>query len=227
MRLASLFSGGKDSTYATYLASRNFEVKYLVTMKPARDDSWMFHTVNIHLAAMVAEALGIPSIIVDTSGDKEVELDDLKKALSNIEVEGVVSGAIASNYQKSRIDEICIELGFEHVAPLWGRSSLELLREMVLRGIVMIVTAVAAHGINQSWLGRVLNPQSLEDLNELKTRYGIDVCGEGGEMETLVLDAPWFKSRLDIIKAKILWDGFRGTYLIEKARLIPKDETYK
>jgi len=187
----------------------------------------MFHTINIDLAAMAAEALGIPSIMVDTSGEKEVELHDLKKALSNIEVEGVVSGAIASNYQKSRIDEICIELGVEHVTPLWGRSSFELLYEMVQEGIVMIVTAVAARGLDQSWLGRVLNPQSVENLNELETRYGIDVCGEGGEMETLVLDAPWFKSRLEVVRAKVLWDGSRGTYLIEEARLIPKDETYK
>lgn len=224
MRLASLFTGGKDSTYATRLAAEGGdEVAYLVTMHPRRGDSWMFHTVNIHLAGMVAEAVGIEQVTAATSGEKELELEDLKGTLSGLEVDGVVSGAIASTYQRSRVDRICDELGLEHRAPLWGRDGRGLLEEMLSAGLVIVVTAVAARGLDQRWLGLVLDAAAVEELAELHQRFGVDVCGDGGEMETLVLDAPWFRSRLEITRARTVWDGIRGSYLVEEARLRPKD----
>ncbi|UCH57001.1 MAG: diphthine--ammonia ligase [Candidatus Bathyarchaeota archaeon] len=224
MRLASLYSGGKDSTYATYLASRGVdEVAYLVTMRSMRDDSWMFHTVNIHLAPLVARALRIENIYAETVGEKERELEDLRRVLTGLEVGGLVTGAIASTYQRSRIDRLCNELGLKHVAPLWGMDGYRLLGEMLSEGMVMLVTAVAARGLNERWLGRILDEDALEELGALNRLYGLNVCGEGGEMETLVLDAPWFKGRLEIVKAERLWDGVRGAFLVEEARLVPKD----
>lgn len=223
MRLAALFSGGKDSTYAAHLASlMGHDVVYLVTMLPARDDSWMFHTVNIGLAPLIAQAMGIESVVVDTSGEKEEELQDLKPAIAGLNVDGLVTGAIASSYQRSRIDDICSELEIEHVAPLWGRKSSELVREMIANGMTIIVTAVAAMGLNEKWLGRTLDVGALEELKSLNERYGIDVCGEGGEMETLVQDAPWFMSRLEILSASREWDGVRGSLHVEEAHLIQK-----
>jgi len=223
MRLASLFSGGKDSTYAAHLASLGGdEVAYLVTMQPQREDSWMFHTVNVHLAPTLARALGIEGVTVETLGEKERELDDLSRALEGLDVDGLVTGAVASTYQKSRVDRICDELGLEHVAPLWGRSSPELLDEVLEAGMEVIVAAVAARGLDEGWLGRVLDRAASEELKGLSRRYGFDVCGEGGEMETLVLDAPWFCSRLKIVRARKIWDGVRGRYLVEEARLNSK-----
>ena len=223
MRLASLFSGGKDSTYAAHLASLGGdEVAYLVTMQSQREDSWMFHTVNVHLAPTLAQALGIESVTVETPGEKERELDDLRRALEGLDVDGLVTGAVASTYQKSRVDRICDELGLEHVAPLWGRSSPELLDEVLEAGMEIIITAVAARGLDEGWLGRALDQAASEELKRLSLRYGFDVCGEGGEMETLVLDAPWFGRRLEIIRARKIWDGVRGRYLVEEARLNPK-----
>jgi ABC transporter with metal-binding/Fe-S-binding domain ATP-binding protein len=223
MRLASLFSGGKDSTYAAHLASlRGDEVAYLVTMRSQREDSWMFHTVNVHLAPTLARALGIESMMVETPGEKERELDDLSRALEGMDVDGIVTGAVASTYQKSRVDNICDELGLEHVAPLWGRSSPELLDEVLEARMEVIITAVAARGLDEGWLGRALNQATSEELKGLSRRYGFDVCGEGGEMETLVLDAPWFCSRLEIVRARKIWDGVRGRYLVEEARLNSK-----
>jgi diphthine-ammonia ligase len=221
MRLASLFSGGKDSTYATHLAAEGgAEVACLVTMRSRREDSWMFHTVNIGLAPMVAEAFGIEIVTAETGGEKETELEDLFETLRGLEVEGLVSGAIASTYQRKRVDRICEELGLVHVAPLWGRDGFDLLGEMISEGLVVIVTAVAAMGLDQSWLGRVLDQEAAEELRDLNQRFGVDVCGEGGEMETLVLDAPWFKKRLDIVSARSVWDGVRGSYLVEEAMLL-------
>ena len=223
MRLAALFTGGKDSTYATSLAVEGGdEVAHLVTMHSRRGDSWMFHTVNIHLAHMVAEAVGIDHITAATSGEKEEEPDDLKRALGGLDVGGVVSGAIASTYQRSRVERICDELGLEHRAPLWGRDGRGLLEEMLSAGLVIVVTAVAARGLDQRWLGRVLDAPAVEELAELHRRFGVDVCGDGGEMETLVLDAPWFRSRLEITRARSIWDGVSGSYLVEEARLLPK-----
>jgi ABC transporter with metal-binding/Fe-S-binding domain ATP-binding protein len=223
MRLAALFSGGKDSTYAAHLAQEmGHDVSYLVTMLPARDDSWMFHTVNIGLAPLVAQAMGIESIVVSTSGEKEEELQDLKPAIAGLNVDGLVTGAIASTYQRSRIDSICSELEIEHLAPLWGRESSELVREMIENGMTIIVTAVAAMGLDEKWLGRTFNDGALKELKSLSERFGVDVCGEGGEMETLVLDAPWFGSRLELLRTRSEWDGVRGSYIVEEIRLLKK-----
>jgi diphthine-ammonia ligase len=223
MRLASLFSGGKDSTYAAHLANlRGDKVAYLVTMQSQREDSWMFHTVNVHIAPMLAQALCIESVSVETRGEKERELEDMRRALEGLDVDGLVSGAVASTYQKSRVDGICEELGLEHVAPLWGRSSPELLDEVLEASMEVIITAVAARGLDEAWLGRALDQAASKELKRLSRRYGFDVCGEGGEMETLVLDAPWFESCLEIVRARSFWDGVRGSYLVEEARLKTK-----
>jgi ABC transporter with metal-binding/Fe-S-binding domain ATP-binding protein len=221
MRLASLFSGGKDSTYASHLASREGELVTLVTVKPRREDSWMFHTVNLHLVPLLAEAHGLGLVTVESSGEKEKELEDLKQALGALDIDGVVTGAIASSYQKKRVDAICGELGLDHVSPLWGRFSPELLDEVIEVGMEVVVTAVAAMGLDERWLGRVLDGDAAGELKELSLRHGFDVCGEGGEMETLVVDAPWFGKRLEIMEARKEWDGVRGSYVVEEARLGP------
>ena len=223
MRLAALFSGGKDSTYAARLEEiAGHEIAYLVTLRSRRDDSYMFHTVNIELAALLAEALGIESVVVNTEGEKEVELDDLENALRELDIEGIVTGAIASSYQKTRIDMICEDLGLEHLSPLWGRNTEVLLEEMLQSGMEIIIASVAAMGLDEKWLGRRLNEEATVELKLLNEKYGVDICGEGGEMETLVLDAPWFKSRLEVLRATPVWDGTRGSYLIEAAELRKK-----
>ena len=160
---------------------------------------------------------------MDTEGTKERELEDLERAISKLDIDGLVTGAIASNYQRSRIDSLCTALGLEHVTPLWGRDAKELLDEMISAGLLIVVTAVAAMGLDEKWLGRTIDGDALEELRSLSERFGVDVCGEGGEMETLVLDAPWFVSRLELLRTRSEWDGVRGSYIVEEARLIPKD----
>jgi predicted ATP pyrophosphatase (TIGR00289 family) len=182
----------------------------------------MFHTVNLHLAPLLSQAMGIKSVTVDTEGTKERELEDLEMAISKLDVDGLVTGAIASNYQRSRVDRLCAALGLEHVAPLWGRDAGELLDEMISAGLIIVVTAVAAMGLDSTWLGRVIDDEVSDELKRIHGRFGVDVCGEGGEMETLAVDAPWFRSRLELVKARREWDGVRGLYLVEKAVLVPK-----
>ena len=222
MRLAALYYGGKDSTYALHLASlAGHEVAHLVTIVPRQSDSWMFHTVNLHLAPLLSEALGIPLIQATSSGVKETETEDLRKALEGLAVDGLVSGAIASNYQKLRVERVCRELGISSLMPLWGRPPAELLREMIESGMGIIITSVSAWGLDKKWLGKSLDLQALEELVSLSQRFGFNVCGEGGEMETLVLDAPFYKKRLEVTSSRTDWKNDAGVFHVE-ARLVPK-----
>jgi ABC transporter with metal-binding/Fe-S-binding domain ATP-binding protein len=225
MRVAVLFAGGKDSTYAAYTVLKNgLEVKYLITMVSRDPHSWMFHTVNIDITRHQAEAMGIEQLMLPTSGEKDRELEDLKKAIAAIrnDVDGVVAGAIASSYQKNRVDQICEELGLVSIAPLWGRDPAELLREMIGTGFEAIITSAAAQGFDESWLGRKIDEACLKDLEGLRERFGINISGEGGDYESLVLDAPFFKNRIEVVEAEKTWRGTSGYYLVKKARLVGK-----
>lgn len=220
-----LFTGGKDSTYATYLTlKKGLEVKYLLTMAPKNPYSWMFHSVNIHATRHQAEAIGIKQIIRQTPGEKEDELKDLKEAIEELkpEIDGVVSGSISSSYQKNRVDLIAKELGLVSLSPLWGSDPIELLRDMVKVGFNTIITSVAAQGFDQSWLGRRIDEAAVEELEKLCKKYRINPSGEGGEYESFVLDAPIFKKRIEVVVAEKVWGGTNGYLLIKQARVVGK-----
>jgi len=223
MRVAVLVSGGKDSTLSLYHALKErYEVKYLVTMIPQREDSWMFHFPNIHLVDLFAEAVAIPLVKSETAGIKEVEVEDLKRVLATLDIKGVVSGAIASQYQKKRIDKICKELNIKSIAPLWQKDPLQLLKEIVNLNFETIIVGVYAYGFDQSWLERKLNSTTIDALVELNKKYGISLVGEGGEYETLVLDTPFFKKRIKVIQEEKIWENQSGYLLIKKAELVDK-----
>jgi diphthine-ammonia ligase len=223
MRLAALFSGGKDSVLSARLAEKNgHEVPCLVTMRSENLDSYMFHTVNIDATRLQAEAWGKRWVEARTAGEKEREIEDLKPVLARLDVDGVVSGAIASSYQRDRVDRVCRELGLTHVSPLWGRDRAELLMQIIDEGMEVIITAVAAHGLDESWLGKELNLETVSQLLRLRKDYGVDPCGEGGEYESLVVDAPWFRKKMVVSKVEKIWDGLSGRYVIKEARLREK-----
>jgi ABC transporter with metal-binding/Fe-S-binding domain ATP-binding protein len=219
MRLASLLSGGKDSVYAAHLMQRDHQLAYMVSMKPENPDSYMFHTVNIDITRLQAEAWGVPYVEAWTRGVKEEELDDLKATLAKLDIDGVITGAIASKYQADRVNALCDQLGLTHLSPLWARDREQLLHEMLDSGMEIIFSAVAAHGLDQGWLGEQLTPERIAKLRGLSDRFGVDMCGEGGEYESLVVDAPWFSGRIEIIESGRTWDGVSGRYNIKKAQL--------
>ena len=223
MKLAALFSGGKDSTLAAKIVEETgHQLKYLVTIRSSNPDSYMFHTANIDVTELQAESWGIEHVITDTSGVKEKELNDLRDVLSTLDVDGVVTGAIASNYQKVRVDRLCSELNLKHHSPLWGFERSRVLNEIISRDMEVVFTAVAAQGLDKEWLGRRLEKGSIDELLRLNKLYGVDPCGEGGEYETIVLDAPWFREALVYDKAEKIWDGLSGRLLIRDARLTKK-----
>ncbi|NIO19266.1 MAG: TIGR00289 family protein [Candidatus Aenigmarchaeota archaeon] len=225
MNVAVLFSGAKDSTFAIYKAmNRGMNVKYLVTLIPATDESYMFHYPNVKWTKLQAKAMGIELITKKTKGEKEKELEDLEDVLKSIksEIQGVVSGALESRYQKARIDDICRKLGLKSVSPHWQRSMRDYLQDLIVSGFEIIISSVSAEGLGKEWLGRKLDHSAVKELGKLSRKYGLHKGFEGGEAETFVLDGPIFNKRIEIIKARKEWDGVRGTYVIEKAKLVEK-----
>ena len=224
MRLAALVTGGKDSILALYRAQKmGHSIEVLATMIPKRDDSYMFHFPNIHITDHISRALEIPLVNAETSGIKEKELEDLKKLLSSLDVDGVVSGAIQSTYQKKRIGKICTELGLESVAPLWHEDHLKLMNDLIDLDFKVIIIGVYAYGFDKSWLGKEINNETLEKLGEMNKKYQVSLVGEGGEYESLVLDAPIFKKRIEIIQAETNYENNRGVYAIKEAKLVDKN----
>jgi len=223
LRVAALVTSGKDSALALYgTLKRGYEVSYLVTMVPQRPDSWMFHYPNIHMADLFAEAAGIPLVKAETTGIKEAEVEDLKKLLATLEVDAVVSGAISSQYQKKRIDRICRELGLKSIAPLWHQDPRKLLDELIKLKIETIIVGVYAHGFTIDWLGRKINQATINDLVELNKKYQVSLVGEGGEYETLVLDAPFLSKKIRLLEAEKVWENQSGYLLVKKALLADK-----
>jgi len=216
MKAIALFSGGKDSTYSIYLAmQQGFKIEKLVTIYPKERDSYMYHIPAIERTEYQARAMGIEQDIYKI-GDS---IEDLKDVLSNYDVDAVVSGAIASNYQKTKIEEVCTDLGFLSYAPLWGKDQKMLLQDMLLADFKIIIVGVAAYGLDESFLGRIIDENIFGKLVELERKYRINVSGEGGEYETFVIDAPIFKKSLKVENYKVFWDGIRGHIEIDSLAL--------
>lgn len=211
MRTAVLFSGGKDSVFATHWAvQQGFEV-VLVTVSPP-EYSMMFHHPNISTTRMQSESMGLEQIFVQTT--EEDWREKLVAALRKLESGAIVTGAVASTYQKSRIDAIAKELGIRSFAPLWHAGP-EVMEQM-LRDFEIYVSAVSAEGLGPEFLG-----EPLEKLVKAK-KPGVHIFLEGGEGETFVTDAPLFKKKIIVKKWKKTWDGVRGVAEIDDAELVPK-----
>lgn len=218
MKLAALFSGGKDSTWAIYAAQQaGHEIVTLLSLVSRNPHSYMFQRVNLELAPLLAKAMQLPIIMRETAGEKEAELMDLESALREIapRVDGVSAGALASNYQYDRVAAICKKLGLEVWAPAWQREPEQYWRDLLAAGFRIIITKVACDGLDRSWLGREVTPAVFEELLRLSKKHRFHLGGEGGEFESLVLDCPMYRKRVRIESARTEWQGDSGQYLID------------
>ena len=228
LKLGVLFSSGKDSTYSAYIMKRqNYELTCLITIKSKNEASYMFHTPAIDLAKLQAEAMGIPIIMQETEGEKEKELLDLKKALKDAKdkynIDGIITGAVFSTYQRDRVEKICDSLGLKIFSPLWHKPQEQLMQELLDTGFEIIFTGIAAEGLNKTWLNKVITSEHLLRLKKLKEKIGMHEAGEGGEFESLVLDCPLFKKKVVIKKAKIIEEKENVARLeIVEAELVEK-----
>lgn len=225
MDLAALFSGGKDSCFSVFLAlKQGHRVRYLVTIFPKNPESYMFHYPNIRLTKLQAGALGIKHITRESRGEKEKELRDLELALKPIrgEIDGIVAGGMASRYQADRIGKICQGLGLKFLTPLWRIEPNRYWRMLLKSGFRVMITGVSCQGLGKEWLGRVMDSQALKELRVLSKRFRFNLSGEGGEFETLVLDCPIFKKKIEVLGAEKSWKEDSGIYRIERAELVRK-----
>jgi len=231
----SLFSGGKDSSWALYRAlDRGLPVERLVTVHPV-GDSYMYHVPATDLAALAAESIGIPLVdvhpeefgaddVADAGAQGDAELEPLEAALRELAdgldggIAGLTAGAVESEFQTSRIEAMAERLGAELFAPLWQRDPVTLAEEMLDAGFEITIIQVAAAGLDESWLGRTLDADALADLQALNDEYGVHVLGEGGEFETLVTDGPHMSRPIEL-DYTTEWDGTRGTIVVEDAWL--------
>jgi diphthine-ammonia ligase len=226
MRLGVLFSGGKDSCFAMLKAMEEHEIACLITIASENKESFMFHTPNISLTKMQAESMDIPLIYFPTKGEKEKELGDLEKAIllakEKYKIEGIVTGAVKSVYQASRVQRICKKVGLWCFNPLWLMDEIELLRGIVESGIGAVLSGVFAFPIDKSFLGKTIDSEMIAKLSGLKDKYKINPAGEGGEIETTVLDAPFFRERINITDSDIQYKNYSGVFEIKKAEMVKK-----
>jgi ABC transporter with metal-binding/Fe-S-binding domain ATP-binding protein len=227
MRLAALFSGGKDSTFAIYKAKQaGHEIACLITMHPAGDDSALFHYPNSRMTKHLAEAMKIPVLDFVSGIGKHVESEALAqavaKAKSTYNIQSVLSGGIASVFQKNAFEQACKEHGVKPVAPLWGADPEKYMSELLDSNFSIMIVGVSAMGLEKEWLGRVVDREALVQLVKLSKKYGFNLAFEGGEAETLVLDCPLYTKRLKIIRSHTRWDGQRGIFEILEAELVQK-----
>jgi len=227
MKLGVLFSGGKDSTYAAYKAKqKGNKLICLISIFSQNPDSYMFHTPNINLVKDQATVMGLPLLTQKTKGEKEEELKDLEKAIKSAKtkykIQGIVTGALKSEYQVSRIQKICDKLDLKCINPLWHKDELEYLHELIENRFKIIITSVAAYPLDETWLGREINQKFISDAVDLNNRYKIHMSGEGGETESFIIDCPLFSKKINILEGRKTWDGSSGRYDIKEVELIDK-----
>lgn len=217
MKVVALVSGGKDSCYVMLKClSYGHEIVALAHITPRDNveemDSFMYQSIGTKAIPALAEALDLPLYTRETSAkacvtslayaptsvDDEVEdlyllLQDVKEA--HPDVSAVCAGALWSDYQRLRVESAASRAGLLSLAYLWRRDQTELLDEMVSAGVHAVLVKVAAVGLNESHLGQSL-AQMKPVLKRLEDAYGVHVCGEGGEYESLVLSLPTFSKDL-------------------------------
>ena len=217
MRVAALLSGGKDSVAAVEVAQGfGWDVVGAVVLRPAADDAWMFHTPALDVVAGVAECLGLPLMEAKVRTGQAEEVEDLEAALKAAQatwgLDGVVSGALASEYQRTRIEAVGHRLGLKTFAPLWHKDLQAYLHGLLEADWDIRFSRTAADGVPNAWCGQRLDAAKVDAMRTHKARP--HVAGEGGEFETLVLDAPHYKRRLVVDEAQVEATASRATWAV-------------
>jgi len=229
MKFVALISGGKDSIFNIIKCiEKGHELVALANLHPKTHgtelDSYMYQSVGSENIEKIAQCLDTPlfrreimgkPVILDLeyNGDseqkKDDEVEDLYLLLKEIkekypDIKGVSSGAIASTYQKLRVENICDRLGMVSLAYLWGRDHIELLQEMIDNKMNAIIIKTAVIGLDPyKHLGKSITELQSHFL-DINKKYGFNVCGEGGEYESLTLDCPIYKKKLEIKETEII-----------------------
>lgn len=226
MRCGVLLSGGKDSVAAVELAQgHGWEVVVAIAMRPAEDDAWMYHVPNLDVTRGIAAAMGMPRLECPSRTGQVEEVEDLKiaikQAMDEYQLDAILSGALASEYQKTRIDRVGHELGIKTFAPLWHKNPETYVRS-ILEPYDLRFSRVAADGLDEFWAGARFDEAKLAYLKAHKSRPHI--AGEGGEFETLVLDAPHFSAPVEVTESHVEATSTRATWIVDAHSLRLKND---
>jgi ABC transporter with metal-binding/Fe-S-binding domain ATP-binding protein len=214
MSWAALTSGGKDSVLACQKAiDSGKEVEFLVTVLPENRESYMFHSANLDAVPVIARHAGMKYVEIRTHGRKEEELADLERGLSCLPVEGIVVGAIASAYQNDRIAAIAGRLSLDVFAPLWNRNP-ETIVEEVANRLEAVIVVTAAEGLDESFLGARFDASLIQRLKKISEKHRINIAGEGGEYESLTLNAPFYDGPVTYTDSRILRTAGRSELIL-------------
>jgi diphthine-ammonia ligase len=222
--VTALVSGGKDSIFSAYLAdTQGMYVDELVVLKPADPESMMFHTPNLSMVALQAEAWGKATRTVEVKGSSEAEEAEAVRSALAAARGPVVTGAIASSYQWSRLQDVTYSLGRPLYSPLWGKDPGRVVREEIGAGLEIRLVHLAAEPLTPDLLGHRLD---LEMVKEIERRgrevRAVHVAGEGGEYETLVTDLPDWTHRLILDRVESEHRGSTSRLVVRQAHLEPK-----
>ncbi len=221
MRVIILSSGGKDSALAAWWAiCKGWDITCMITIKVSGDDSWMFQLNGTEVAELQAKAIGCDWRCITVSGEQEVEVKQLEYSLSQMqgEYDALISGALASEYQRRRIELMAERLGVISYTPLWHNDSLQHMRELVECGIEMMLVSVSCEGLDEDFLGRQIDAQLLARMERIAHEYRFSIDGEGGEFETIITAGPHMKRKIEITGTKD-WKGSHGNFIIDSAIL--------
>lgn len=225
MKLASLFSGGKDSTFAIYLAQKQgHEVACLLSIFAKSDESHLLHHPNMQWTKLQSESMQIPQITIDSdsdkTGDELVAFECLlKTAKEKYGIEGLVHGGIKSNFQKEKFENVCSKHGLDVIAPMWDAEPEQYMNDLLEAKFSFIMVTVSSDGLDDSWLGKRIGLSEINTLKNLSEKFGFNLNFEGGEAETFVINCPLFSNSIKINQAEKKWDGYRGRFEIVGAEL--------
>jgi len=225
MKLASLFSGGKDSTYAIYMAQKQgHKVTCLLSVFTKSEESHLLHHPNLQWTKLQSESMKIPQLTIksdsDETNDELLALENLlQTAKDKFYIEGLVHGGINSQFQKEKFETLCSKLDLIAVTPLWGSEPEQYMNNLLDSNFVFIMTIVSSDGLDDTWLGKQISKSDIDTLRQLSDKFGFNLNFEGGEAETFVINCPLFSNSIKINQAKKTWDGYRGRFEIMDAEL--------
>jgi diphthine-ammonia ligase len=200
MKLACLFSGGKDSTYAIHVAKKQgHDVVCLLSIFPKSEESHLLHHPNLEWTKLQSESMNIPQLTAisssDDTGDELITIENLlRHAKVQFQIDGLLHGGIKSKFQKEQFETLCSKLNLIPVAPLWETEPKKYMNDLLDSGFNFMMITVSSDGLDEQWLGKLILKSDIEILNILSSKFGFNLNFEGGEAETFVIDCPLFSN---------------------------------
>ena len=198
------WSGGKDSCLAGYLAAKEgLRVRYLANMITEDGKRSWSHGQSSETLQVQAQAMGIPLVQQRaTRANYEAEFKSMIRNLKKDGISGGVFGDIDFNAHREWVERVCGEAGVTVHLPLWMKDQGQILREFVALGFEAVVVAAKANFFGEEVLGRKVDLDFIEYLEELGKTRDITPCGEAGEYHTLVVAGPLFRQRVEILETR-------------------------